>query len=127
VDQLLIPEDLLPEQEALASQLANNSAYTAYYAGRFGKSHLMQIAMVWNGLAGAAGWETLAPMLHSDMRGPAAYFFGHRYLRLNRTNDAIAFWKAALADAPPNSPLDRLCQAELERVPQEKELRQEDP
>jgi len=120
VDQLLIPDKLSPEQQALASQFAAG-AYAAYYEGRFDKSHLMQMVMVWNGLTGLGGWQALAPKLDADMRGPAAYFFGHRYLQLDRQSVAVEFWKAALEDAPADSDLGRLCRAELDRIAPEED------
>ncbi len=124
VDQLLIPEELSPEQQALAGQFAAG-AYAAYYEGSLDKSHLMQMLMVWNGLTGLGGWQTLAPKLDADMRGPAAYFFGHRYLQLKRPSVAVDFWKGALEDAKADSTLERLCRAELDRVEQEQEGTQE--
>jgi hypothetical protein len=55
--------------------------------------------------------------LDRSRRGPLAYVLGHRYLRIfKKQGAAVSFFRTALADAPPGSPLKRLAQAELNRL-----------
>jgi hypothetical protein len=48
---------------------------------------------------------------------PDAYLVGRPYLQLERPRDAATLFRAALADAPPDSALRRLAQAEFDRLP----------
>ncbi len=56
------------------------------------------------------------------MRGPVAYIFGHRYMRLKsadgkvRRDDALLLFRTAQKDAPAGSALERLVQQELKRL-----------
>jgi hypothetical protein len=84
--------------------------------GKLTLPQLIQIGLTWKGTTSYLGWAGVSPNLDPALRGPSAYIFGHRYLRLNRRQEALALFRTALADAPPGSSLRRLAQAELDRL-----------
>jgi tetratricopeptide (TPR) repeat protein len=104
-----------PEQDALLWKLCEDG-HTAFVNRRLSLPQLIQIGLSWKGTTNFLGWAGVAPGLDPALRGPLAYLLGHRYLRLSRPADAATFFRTALADAPPDSPLRRLAQAELERL-----------
>ena len=113
--ELLFRDSFSAEQEAMLWQLGND-ALDAYLAGKLGLPQAAQAALTWRGSTNLLGWKGLALTLEPRLRGPAAYLFGYRYLRLKRPDDAGMFFRSALADAPPGSPLARLASAELDRL-----------
>ncbi len=115
VDQLLADGRLLPEQEALVVRLADD-LYTAYYAGKLSRPHVLPLALTWKGLSNRMGWAGVAPSLDPTVRGPFAYLFGLRFLRLNRPAVAEQFFQSAVNDAQPGSPLELLARAELNLI-----------
>jgi hypothetical protein len=113
--QETLPGDLSPEHDALIQQLAQD-VFTAYYAGKVSLTQVGQIFLAMKGTSNVFGWAGVAPTLSPAVRGPLAYLLGHRYRRVfDRPQDATTFFRTALEDAPPGSPLQRLARAELEQ------------
>ena len=107
---------LSPDQDALAWKTCEDT-FAAVLGGKLGKTQFLQLLLTWKGTMDFFGWRSLAPTLSPALRGPLAYVVGQPYLRLNRPQDAATLFRTALADAPPDSPLRRLAQAELDRLP----------
>jgi tetratricopeptide (TPR) repeat protein/predicted Ser/Thr protein kinase len=112
VDQMLANGRLSPEQEALVVRLADD-LYAAYYAGELTRWHVLPLAFTWKGLSNSMGWAGVAPSLEPALRGPLAYLFGLRFLRLNHPAAAEQLFQSAVNDAQPGSPLELVAQAEL--------------
>jgi hypothetical protein len=105
-----------PEQDDLIWNMTR-LAMDSYYAGKVSQPQMLGLVLSWKGTTGILGWSGVAPSLDPALRGPVAYVLGMRYLRLNRPQDAAAFFRTATSDAPPTTPLHRLAQAELARLP----------
>ena len=102
------------EQDELAWQTAR-AAYQAFVVdGKLGKSQALQLALAWKGFSNFLGWNGLAPSLPPDLRGKLAYIMAHRYLRLEKPDDAKMFFQAAARDAPKDSLPRRLAQQDLD-------------
>jgi tRNA A-37 threonylcarbamoyl transferase component Bud32 len=108
--------ELSAEQDELVWQAASAS-YALYADGKVGTAQALQLGLAWKkGITGLLGWASVAPSLPAEVRGPLAYAFGHRLLRLKMPREAEDLFRSALADAPRDSPLRRLAQAELDRL-----------
>jgi WD40 repeat protein/tetratricopeptide (TPR) repeat protein/predicted Ser/Thr protein kinase len=103
------------DQDELMWHLAND-VVEAYARGDFTESHAILAFITWNGVFGEIGWAPLAQSLPPTLRGPTAYVYGLRSLRLNKRTEAIPLFRTALAGAPAGSSLGRLAQAELDRL-----------
>ncbi|MBM4034856.1 MAG: serine/threonine protein kinase [Planctomycetes bacterium] len=103
------------EQDALAWGVAQDFV-GLYCEGRLSVAQVAQAFLTWKGTTNFLGWAGLAPSLEPKSRGPLAYLLGRRYLRLGKPKEAADFFRTALADAAPDSPLRRLAQAELDRL-----------
>jgi hypothetical protein len=108
------------EQDALIWG-ASEGVYRSYTQNEFSDAQAFLGLTAWTGTTGFLGWGGLSASLQSrpDLRGPLAYLYGQRYLRLGKKPDARALFQAALRDARPNTPLHRLAQEELNRKPAE--------
>jgi len=107
-----------PEQEALLWE-AVEGVSDAYTAGRLSLGHLGTLQLTWErGSTGFLGWTTSQKNLDPKVRGQVAYLLGHRFLHLpgKTPKDAIPFFKQALQDAAHHPTLQRLAQAELDRL-----------
>jgi hypothetical protein len=69
--------------------------------------------LTWKGSNNLFGWKGVAPSLDRSLRGPLAYVFGHRFLRLGKKSDARQFFQTAVADAEEGSLLNELATAKL--------------
>jgi hypothetical protein len=114
VNQGALPGDLTPDQDHLVWQTARQG-YERFVAGSLTKTQMLQLMATWKGLTNFLGWGGVAASLDPQLRGPTAYILGHRYLRLSQPDQAQAFFRQALKDAPSDSPLKRLAKAELDR------------
>jgi tetratricopeptide (TPR) repeat protein len=112
-----LPVPPSPEQDDLTWKLVEDT-YWAFLDGTVREPHLLTVAFVWKGSPGIPGfsWQGLAPTLGPGLRGPLAYVFGHRYLRLGRPKEAADFFTQAAAAAPADSPPARLSRAELDKL-----------
>ncbi len=111
-----LPERPTKEQEDIAWQLTDE-VYTAYFqTGKLGGRHLFPLGMAWKGSTGSFGWAGVAPHLEPSLRAPFAYVLGHRYLKLGKQKEALDFFQTASKDAPADSQLRKLAQAEIERL-----------
>src|SRR5262249_34104397 len=95
--------------------------YANYLDGKSKEAHFLAWAFVLKGQPNipGLGWRELSRSAPPHVRGPLAYLFGRRYLRLNDPVNARKFFEAALADAdqvPAKSPRRGLAQAEVERL-----------
>lgn len=108
-------DELTPEEQELLYQTAAQG-YTAYIGGQLGKRHALQFLMTWKGTTSFLGWAGIAPSLKPALRGPLAYFFALRLLRLNQPQDAMTLFRTAAKDAPADSLLSRLAQKRLARA-----------
>jgi len=89
----------------------------AFRTGAITKSQAFQLALAWKGTTNLLGWGGIAPKLKPELRGPVAYALGVRYRKLNKPADAEMMFKTAAADAPADSPLKKLAEAELKKKP----------
>jgi tRNA A-37 threonylcarbamoyl transferase component Bud32/tetratricopeptide (TPR) repeat protein len=103
------------EEDALAWGVCQD-IYRDVTTGEIRESQLFQGCLAWTGTAGFLGWGGLAPTLPPRIRGPLAYVLGHRFLGMGKRDDAVAAFRTAVADGPPDSPLCRLAQAQLDRL-----------
>ena len=104
------------EQDALVWDLAGDAYAATVVEGTVKAPHLLALMTTWKGFTNVLGWASVAPMMKPALRGPVAYVLGHRYLGLKRAQDAAAFFRTAVADAPAGSPVRRLAEEELERL-----------
>jgi tRNA A-37 threonylcarbamoyl transferase component Bud32 len=94
-----------------------NVSYDAYQANKVREHQLLIYVSVWQGVdLPGFGWANLAPELDPAIRGPLAYFLGRKQASANRTDAALRFFRSARDDAPADSPLRRLAQAEIDRL-----------
>jgi hypothetical protein len=77
----------------------------------------LRMGMAWKGVKDQLGWGGLAPTLKPELRASLAYLLAHRYLRLNRPEEAAAFFRTALSDAAEGSVLRRLAEREINAAP----------
>ncbi len=115
-DQVLVGPPLSPEQEQLCVTLVDEG-YRVYFDGQISKGQLMQLMFTWRGLTDRLGWAGLAGTLEPSLRGPLAYIFGHRFLKLGKPMEAARLFRTAAADAPADSLLKRLAEAEQSPLP----------
>ena len=92
--------------------MINNDSNPYFYI-RLSKSQLFQLALAWKGTTNLLGWGGLSSKLKPELRGPAAYLLGLRYLKLNKPTEAAGMFETAATDAPIGSPLKKLAEAEL--------------
>jgi len=100
------------DQEELVWQLAGD-CYTSYGSGQFSKPQMLQLLLTWKGVTNFLGWGGLAPQLAPQLRGPLAYVMAHRYIQLQRHDDAKMFLGTAQADAARGSVLAELVTMDL--------------
>jgi hypothetical protein len=111
-----MPGDLSADQDAVAWKLTEDT-FSAVLANKFGSAEGLKFALAWKGVTGPFGWKGLAEILDPSIRGPFAYVLAQRYERVLKSPDeAPALYREALKDAPADSPLRRLVEAELERL-----------
>ena len=115
-DQMIVGPPLSPEQEQLCVTLVDEG-YRAYFDGQISKGQLMQPMFTWRGLTDRLGWAGLAGTLDPSLRGPLAYILGHRFLKLGKPVEAAKLFSTAAADAPADSLLKRLAEAEQSPLP----------
>jgi hypothetical protein len=108
-----LPAKTSQEQEELVWQTAASAWRQYQRTGKLTKDHAYALAPLWLGFAGKEGWAAVAPKLDTSLRGPLAYVLGQRMLRHKKYADARALFQAAARDAPADSPLARLAQAEV--------------
>jgi len=106
------PGDWSPEEEEIVWEMMN-AGFELYASDRVGMPQAVQVMLTWKGANNLFGWKGVAPSLDPSMRGPAAYVFGHRFLKLGKPDDARQFFQTALADAPKDSRLKELAAAQL--------------
>jgi tetratricopeptide (TPR) repeat protein len=112
-----VPGRLSADQEDLFWDLSVALA-EAYAEGKVTTANGFQLLLAWKGTANLLGWGGVAPALSPEVRGPLAYVVGLRYRHvLNQRDDGARLFRTAVADAPPDSPLRRLAQAELDTLP----------
>lgn len=109
--------DWSPDQEDLAHHTAENLYSAIVERGVIGRAQLAQGALAWKGVSGGLGWAGVAKTLGNDLRGQFAYFLAHRYLKLDRRQDAESLLREAIAAAP-DSAAARLAQIDLDLLTQ---------
>jgi WD40 repeat protein/tRNA A-37 threonylcarbamoyl transferase component Bud32 len=109
------------EQESLIWGVSE-SVYRAYTQGEFNDAQGFLGLNAWTGATGFTGWGGLSASLQRrpDLRGPLAYLYGQRYLRLHKRDDARTLFQAALKDTHPDTPLYRLARQALDQTPAER-------
>jgi hypothetical protein len=113
-----LSEPASSEQEALIWEVSE-SVYRAYTRGEFTDPQALLGLFAWLGTTGFPGWGGLSASLQKrpQLRGPLAYLYGQRYLRLKKAADARMLFQTALKDARPGTALYRLAQRALEQAP----------
>jgi WD40 repeat protein len=106
-----------PEQDELAWKVACD-LHARYAAGSLDVGRLVAVYTAWKMPASYINLGFLKYQLEPSIRGPGAYLSGLRYLRGERPSAATAerLFRVALDNAPPNSTLARLAQAEIDRL-----------
>jgi len=104
-----------PEQDEILWQAVVRFG-DLFFEGKLTKIQMFPLALAWKGTSGSLGWGTLAPLVPPEARGPLAYAMGLRFVKLNKPADARTLFRAAIADAPANSPLGRLATEELAKL-----------
>ena len=104
-----------PEEERLVEQLVED-AVEAFAEGTINQLHVVQLFATWKGTTGVLGWGGASAQLPGQVRGPAAYVFGHRYIQREELPQARRFFESAVADAESNPVLKRLASAALEKL-----------
>jgi hypothetical protein len=109
------------EQDALIWEVSE-SVYRAYTRGEFTDAQALLGLFAWLGTTGFPGWGGLSASLQGrpQLRGPLAYLYGQRYLRLKKTADARMLFQTALKDARAGTGLYRLAGRALEQAPARK-------
>lgn len=111
-----LPDAPTEDQRELVWQVADD-AYRAYFvSGTIGARQAFPLVVAWKGLTGPLGWAGVANSLDPSLRGKIAYVLGHRYARLSKPDEALSLFRTALADAPAESLLQKLAQAEVDRL-----------
>jgi hypothetical protein len=105
------------EQEALIWGVSEG-VYRAYTRGDFSDAQAFLGLNTWLGASGFTGWSGLSATLQGrpDLRGPLAYLFAQRYLRLKKPDEARTLLQTALKDAKRGTPLHRLARQALEQT-----------
>jgi serine/threonine protein kinase len=83
---------------------------------KLSQNQMIQLGLTYKGTTGFLGWGGVAPTLDPRYRGPVAYLLGLRFVALNNAAEAANFFRTAVKDAPAESRLRRLAQAELDRL-----------
>jgi tetratricopeptide (TPR) repeat protein len=106
-----VPGELSGEQEELLWQTAERCVLDAT-TKKLSRVQMLQLLFAFQ------GDKDLPRSLEPSLRGSLAYILGQRYLRvLNKpAKEVVALFRTAWKDAPPDSPLCRLAQAELDRL-----------
>ncbi len=112
--QNALPAEVTDTQDRLVWRLLED-CYALYVSDKLGATQLPFLLATWKGNAGFLGWTSVKNGLDAPLRGPLAYVFGHRFLRLGKADLAADFFKTALDDAPAGSDLAKLARAELDR------------
>jgi WD40 repeat protein len=112
-----LPDKVSPAQEELLWKTFEE-VQAAYEKGQLPTNQLLPLALTWKGINGTFGWAGVEGRLVPELRGPLAYVFGHRYLRLNRPDDAQRFFQTARDHArlPAQDLVRRLAEEELQRL-----------
>jgi hypothetical protein len=87
-----------------------------FFERKFGTAQVLPLGLAWKGTTGVFGWGALESALPAEVRGPAAYGFGLRCVRLKQPADARKLFRVAAANAPGDSALSRLAAEELAKL-----------
>lgn len=110
-----MPAKLSADQDAVLWGVCEK-LHHEYVSAKFGVPQFLALTLTWKGTTNFLGWDGIAPSLDPKLRGPLAYVVGFRYLRLLRPDDARRFFETALRDGIDNPMLQRLAQAEIDRL-----------
>jgi hypothetical protein len=115
IHQGALPGPLKPEDEEVIWQ-AVRDGHDAYCSGKLSKLHVVLSDRAWKG--SASWWNLIQQALPTRLRASGAYLLGHRYLHLDgkKPKDAVPLFQQAVKEAPPDSPVRRLAQAQLDRL-----------
>ncbi len=106
--------ELSAEQDAMLYAASSMFFDRFFLNGKFTPVHAAQLSLTWRGTTNLLGWGGVAPRLEPVDRGPMAYLFAHRFLRLNQPEQAVKFFETAITDAAENPPLAELARADLD-------------
>jgi serine/threonine protein kinase/tetratricopeptide (TPR) repeat protein len=107
--------ELSSEVDQLLWQLLEES-FHLYYTNKVTQAQVLQIGLTWKGVSGVLGWGTVGPTLQPQIRGAVSFILGHRYLRLNKPDEAKQFFNTTVADLPADAPARKLALIELDRL-----------
>jgi serine/threonine protein kinase len=124
VSSALMRQDGMPAGEISAEQdeliwRLSEEVWAGLRTGKLTQGNMVQMALSWKGTTNFLGWGGLSRALEKQpgLRGPLAYVMGQRLLRLGQPPErAIELFRTAQADAPADSALRRLAEAELRRL-----------
>jgi tetratricopeptide (TPR) repeat protein/tRNA A-37 threonylcarbamoyl transferase component Bud32 len=87
-----------------------------FFDRKLAAAQMLPLGLAWKGTAGLLGWGALEPSLPAEARGPVAYAFGLRYVKLGQPADARKLFRVAAANAAKDSPVARLAGEELAKL-----------
>jgi tetratricopeptide (TPR) repeat protein len=90
------------------------------FSGRINKRQAIQISLAYKGTMNVFGWKGVAPTLEPGLRAKLAFLLGLRFSRKKETRDAETLFRTTIADAPADSVLRKLAEAELKRATMKK-------
>ena len=103
-----------PEDDELLWQMAQHDFHD-YLDHKLDEATLFHVVYVWIGHP-RLSWPLAAHGMPKETRGLSAYVIGHRYLKLDRPEDARDFFRTARENSDPGTLLNRRAQAALGRL-----------
>lgn len=85
-------------------------------SGTIGPPQALQLILAWKGTYGNLGWSGAASRLPDELRGPAAYLMGIRYLKLGRPAEAADMFRMSAKTARAEGPIRTLAEQELKKL-----------
>jgi serine/threonine protein kinase/tetratricopeptide (TPR) repeat protein len=120
VRQGALPQSPSREQDDLAWNLARDM-FEAFSARKITNGQFIALGFAWKGISlPGLGWDAADNASLKEqpaLRGPLAYVVGLRAVRQNRPGDARPLFVIARDALPGNTPLRKLAQAEIDRLP----------
>lgn len=114
----VLGRDLSPEEEEVFGS-AVEAAYATMTKKNLSKPQLMALLAAWGDtpvVSKLMGWDSVAPSLEPQLRGPLAHLLGWWYVKLGKRDEAAKYFQTAVKDAPADSALSRLAKAALAEI-----------
>jgi serine/threonine protein kinase len=109
------PQPLTKDEDEVLWKTSEDLIF-GYQGGSLNEMQGVQLYFALIGNNNSIGWQAVAPTLKPRYRGPLAYVFGRRCVHLKRLDEARAMFRTAIDDAAKDSAVQRLADAELQRI-----------